>query len=75
MHCHSISGFAYFLGISAITWSHKKQPIVTLLSTEAEYVALTHASKDIYGFINYLLNFLPFLVLLYLPLSSATTKA
>lgn len=47
MHRHSISGFAYFLGTGAVNWSSKKQPIVTLSSTEAEYVALTHASKDI----------------------------
>jgi len=47
MHRHSIFSFAYFLGIGAVTWSSKKQPIVTLSSTEAEYVALTHASKDI----------------------------
>ena len=45
-HRHSISGFAYFVGSGAINWSSKKQPIITLSSTEAEYVALTHASKD-----------------------------
>jgi hypothetical protein len=45
-HRHSISGFVYFVGIGAVTWSSKKQPIVTLSSTEAEYVVLTHASKD-----------------------------
>jgi hypothetical protein len=47
MHRHSISGFVHFVGVGAVTWSSKKQPIVTLSSTEAEYVALTHASKDI----------------------------
>jgi hypothetical protein len=46
MHRHSISGFAHFVGIGAVTWSSKKQLIVTLSSTKAEYVALTHASKD-----------------------------
>jgi hypothetical protein len=30
-----------------ISWSCKKQLIVTLSSTKAEYGALTHASKDI----------------------------
>jgi hypothetical protein len=47
MHCHSISGFAYHLGIGAVSWSSKKQPIVTISSTEEEYVVLTHTSKDI----------------------------
>ena len=46
-HHHSISSYAYFVGLGTISWSAKKQPIITLSSTEAEYVALTHASKDI----------------------------
>ena len=47
LHRHSISGFAFFVGMGAVSWSAKKQPIITLSSTESEYVALTHASKDI----------------------------
>jgi hypothetical protein len=47
MHRHSISGFAFLFGSGAVSWSSKKQPIITLSSTEAEYVALTHSSKDI----------------------------
>ena len=46
-HRHSILEFAYFIGLSTVSWSTKKQPIITLLSMEAEYVALTHATKDI----------------------------
>ena len=46
-HRHSISGFAFFIGDGVVSWSSKKQPIITLSSTEAEYVALTHSSKDI----------------------------
>ena len=46
-HRHSISGFAYFVSLGTISWSAKKQPIITLSSTEAEYVALTHSAKDI----------------------------
>lgn len=47
LHRHSISGFVYFIGNGIVSWSCKKQPIITLSSTEAEYVALTHSSKDI----------------------------
>jgi hypothetical protein len=35
----STSGYVFMLGKSAISWSSKKQPIVTLSTTEAEYVA------------------------------------
>ena len=43
----STSGFVFFMGNTAFTWSSKKQPIVTLSTCEAEYVAasscVTHA--------------------------------
>jgi hypothetical protein len=35
----STSGYVFMLGDGAISWSSKKQPIVTLSTTEAEYVA------------------------------------
>jgi hypothetical protein len=44
---HSISGFTFFLGNRSVSWSSKRQPIVTLSSTESEYVTLTHAAKDV----------------------------
>jgi hypothetical protein len=37
----STTGFVFYLGISAFTWSSKKQQIVTLSTREAEYVAAT----------------------------------
>jgi hypothetical protein len=46
-HRHSISGYAFFMGKGAVTWSSKKQAIVALSSTEAEYIAQTHAAKEL----------------------------
>ena len=45
-HWHSISGYAFSLGDGCITWSSKKQSIIALSSTKAEYVATTHACKE-----------------------------
>ena len=45
-HRHSISGFSFHYGQGAISWSSKKQPVISLSSTEAEYVAQTHAAKE-----------------------------
>ncbi|KAJ3474184.1 hypothetical protein NLI96_g12605 [Meripilus lineatus] len=42
---HPISGYAYILG-GAISWSSKRQDLVTLSTTEAEFVSLTHAAKE-----------------------------
>ncbi|XP_059076754.1 secreted RxLR effector protein 161-like [Cryptomeria japonica] len=40
----STSGYIFHLGFGAISWASKKQPIVTLSSAEAEYVAATLAA-------------------------------
>ncbi|XP_059629556.1 secreted RxLR effector protein 161-like [Cornus florida] len=37
----STSGYCFFMGNTAFTWCSKKQPIVTLSTCEAEYVAAT----------------------------------
>ncbi|GAU32111.1 hypothetical protein TSUD_357950 [Trifolium subterraneum] len=38
----STSGYVFMLGSGAISWSSRKQPIVTLSTTEAEFIAATH---------------------------------
>ena len=46
LHLHSISGFSFHFGGGAVSWSSKKQNVVTLSSTEAEYIAQMHAAKE-----------------------------
>lgn len=41
-----ISSYIYLLNGSAVSWSSKRQPIVTLSTTESEYMSLTHAAKE-----------------------------
>jgi hypothetical protein len=45
-HRHAISGYAFLLDGGAVSWSSKKQELVTLSTTEAEYVAATHTAKE-----------------------------
>ena len=42
----SISGYACVIDGACITWSSKKQGTVALSTTEAEYIVLTHAAKQ-----------------------------
>ena len=42
----STSGYAFSLGRGAINWSSKRQPTTALSSTEGEYMASTHATKE-----------------------------
>ncbi|MCO5573107.1 hypothetical protein L7F22_026872 [Adiantum nelumboides] len=43
----STNGFMFSLGSAAITWSSKKQPIVALSSTEAEYRGAAVAACEV----------------------------
>ena len=44
--CKSVSGYVFMLGSGAISWRSKKQTIIALSSTEAEYVALSEAARE-----------------------------
>ena len=45
-HRHAISGFAFLIDGAAVSWSSRKQELITLSTAEAEYVAATHAAKE-----------------------------
>lgn len=45
-HRHAISGYTFLIDGGAISWSSRKQELVTLSTAEAEYVAATHAAKE-----------------------------
>ena len=44
---HSISGYSFYFGQGTVSWSSKRQHIVALSSTEAEYIAQTHTTKEV----------------------------
>jgi hypothetical protein len=43
----SMSGYAFMVNGGAVSWSAKKQPIIALSTTESEYIAMTHATKEL----------------------------
>jgi len=45
-HWHSISGYTFLVNGGTVSWSSKKQLIVALSTTKAEYVATTHTTKE-----------------------------
>lgn len=42
----STSGFVFMLNGGPIAWSSQRQPVVSLSTTEAEYIALAHGVKE-----------------------------
>jgi hypothetical protein len=44
--CRSTTGYVFLAGNGAITWSSKRQISTALSSTQAEYVALSEASRE-----------------------------
>ena len=45
-HRHAISGYAFLIDGGVVSWSSRKQELITLSTAEAEYVAATHAAKE-----------------------------
>ena len=45
-HRHSILAYIFQIDGGSISWRCQKQNIATLSSTEAEFIALTHATKE-----------------------------
>ena len=45
-HRQAISGYVFLVDGGAVSWSSKKQELITLSTTEAEYVAAMHAAKE-----------------------------
>jgi hypothetical protein len=44
---HLISGYVFFIGSGAMSWSSKKQSLIALSMAEAEYIAAAHAAKEV----------------------------
>ena len=53
---HAISGYVFMLNGGAVSWSSKWQDTISLSTTKAEYIALTHAAKEAIWFRNLLLE-------------------
>jgi hypothetical protein len=43
----SMSGYAFVIDGGAISWSAKKQEVIALSTAESEYIAMTHAAKEL----------------------------
>jgi hypothetical protein len=57
---HSTSGYVFFMGDAPVCWSSKRQAVVALSSTEAEYISLARGSQQSMWMKNWLAGvFLP----------------
>jgi hypothetical protein len=48
-HHHAMSGYVFLIDGGTVSWSSRKQELVTLSTAEAEYVAAMHAAKEAIG--------------------------
>ena len=75
-HHHAILGHAFLIDGGAISWVSRKQELVMLSTTEAEYIAATHAVKEViwlHRLISELFRLLKLPTLLYSDNQSAIT--
>ncbi len=42
----STTGYVFFVGVGAVSWNCKRQPTIALSTTEAEYMAISHCTKE-----------------------------
>lgn len=42
----STTGYVFFVGVGAVSWNCKRQPTIALSTTEAEYMATSHCTKE-----------------------------
>jgi len=42
----AISGYAFMINGGAVSWSAKRQELISLLTTESEYIVATYAAKE-----------------------------
>ena len=45
-HQHVISGYVFLINGGAVSWSSKKQELVTLSTAKSKYIATTYATKE-----------------------------
>jgi hypothetical protein len=64
----STSGFCIFLGSNLLSWSSKKQPVVSCLTTESKYKSMANTAADLcwlQSLFSELCVFLPIVPILY----------
>jgi hypothetical protein len=74
----AVSGYAFILNGAAVSWSSKQQEIVSLSTTEAEYIALTYTAKEaiwLRAFLSELFGPITFPIIIYNDNQSAISLA